>query len=363
MNTTTIRSAAAAAGLAALGLAALLLPSPTTAALRLQHVHTLTLARVDRTCFEYPSAPGASPVYPTGAVPAIRGGFDDPRGFHSAHFGIDVAAPHDRAKVYAVVTGRIWHVHRGGANARFILSPTTTTRSTRYDYWHVNLTRVAPGAYVKRGQWIGRVVAGQNHVHLSEWNPVCGYVDPRRPTGILPDAGDRERPGMSDLTAFVADKAAFRPRDGAPDLATPMALDDLHGRVDFRARVWDMPVHRTPRWPQQPLMVAGLRSWIAPATNPLVRVSAPIVPFLGGRLIPPQQVDEVYAHGTYRNNACFTSPQGTCATRLVVHVGGRGVDTRLIPNGSYQFCVSAVTIRNMAHHECWPIRIDNPPSS
>ena len=360
MNIMTIRSAAAGAGLAALGLAALAVPSPTAAAPRIQHVHTLTLARVDRTCFEYPSPRGSSPVYPTGAVPAIRGGFDDPRGLSHAHFGVDVAAPHDRAKVYAVVTGRIWHVRPGGANARFILSPTAELRSTRYDYWHVNLTRVAPGAFVRRGQWIGRVVAGQNHVHLSEWNPVCGFVDPRRPTGILRDPRNLEAPGMSHLTAFVADAAAFGPRGAGSEDSSPMALDDLHGRVDFRAWVWDMPRHRTTRWPQQPLMVAGIRSWIAPPTDDLVRVSAPIIPFPGGRLIPPQRVDDVYAHGTFRVNECFTRPLSLCSTRLVVHVGGRGVDTTLLPNGSYRFCTSAVTIDNVSHHRCWPITIDNP---
>ena len=360
MNIMTIRSTAAGAGLAAVGLVALLLPAPTAAAPRLQAVHSLTLARVDRTCFEYPSAPGSSPVYPTGAVPTIRGGFDDPRGLGHAHFGVDVAAPRDEAKVYAVVTGRIWDVHPRGANARFILSPTRELRSTRYDYWHVALTRVAPGARVTRGQWIGRVVPGANHVHLSEWNPRCGFVDPRRPTGILRDRRNLEAPGMSHLAAFVADAAAFSPRGAGSVDSAPLALDDLHGRVDFRAWVWDMPVHRTTRWPQQPLMVAGLRSWIAPATDDLLRVSAPIIPFVGGRLIPPQQVDDVYAHGTYRINECFMRPQGACATRLVVHVGGRGVDTTLLPNGSYRFCTSAVTIDNVSHHRCWPITIANP---
>jgi hypothetical protein len=362
MNTKIIRAAAAGAGLAALGLATLLPASPTAAASRLVHVHTLTLARVDRKCFEYPSASGSSPVYPTGAVPSIRGGFDDPRGDKYAHFGVDVAAPHDQAKVYAVVSGRIWHVRRKGANARFILSPAGPLRSSRYDYWHVDLTRVAPGARVRRGQWIGRVVAGQNHVHLSEWNPVCGFIDPRRPTGILRDPVNRERPSMSDLRAFVDDEAAFGPHGDAADRSTPMALDALHGRVDLRAQVWDMPVHGTSRWPQQPLMVAGLRSWIAPGTNSLLRVGAPIVPFLGGRLIPPASVDDVYAPGTYRQNACFTRPQATCATRLIVHVGGRGLDTTLIPNGDYRFCLAAVTIRNVAHHRCWPIAITNPGS-
>ena len=107
-------------------------------------------------------------------------------------------------------------------------------------------------------------------------------------------------------------------------------------------------------------MVAGIRSWIATATNDMLRVSAPIVPFDGGRLIPPQKVDDVYAHGTYRQNDCFTRPQGTCATRLVVHVGGRGVDTTQLPNGDYRFCVAAVTIENIPHHRCWPITIHNP---
>jgi hypothetical protein len=110
-------------------------------------------------------------------------------------------------------------------------------------------------------------------------------------------------------------------------------------------------------------MVAALRSWIAPATDDLLRVGAPIVPFVGGRLIPPQQVDAVYARGTYRHNECFTRRQGVCATRLVVHVGGRGVDTTLLPNGDYRFCVAAVTIRNVSHHRCWPITIDNPARS
>jgi hypothetical protein len=45
-----------------------------------------------------------------------------------------------------------------------------------------------------------------------------------------------------------------------------------------------------------------------------------------------------------------------------VHVGGRGVDTTAIRNGGHQFCVTAVTIRNMAHRACWPITIDNPAS-
>ena len=58
MNIKIIRSAAAGAGLTALGLAALLLPQQTAAAPAPQHVRTLTLARVDRKCFEYPSAPG-----------------------------------------------------------------------------------------------------------------------------------------------------------------------------------------------------------------------------------------------------------------------------------------------------------------
>jgi hypothetical protein len=106
--------------------------------------------------------------------------------------------------------------------------------------------------------------------------------------------------------------------------------------------------------------VAAVRSWIATATNGMLRVSAPIVPFDGSRLIPPQRVDDVYAHGTFRDNGCFKTPPGICATRLVVHVAGRGVDTTLLPNGDYQFCVAAVTIENVPHHRCWPITITNP---
>ena len=349
-----------------LALACTILTSSSTTAAATLHFHPvyrLTLARLGQRCFYYPSPAGSWPLYRTGVRHAIRGGFNDPRGGHAAHFGVDIAARLDQAKVYAVTSGVVWHVRLTGPNAKFILSPTTSLTRTRYDYWHVALTRVAPGSFVTRGQWIGRVVPTAWHVHLSEWTPTCGYVDPRRPTGILRDPADTERPQISHLAAFVANGAAFAHYAGGPDRSVPLALDSLRGVVDFRADVWDMPRRATQRWPQQRLMVAGLRSWIAPTTNELLRIGKPICSFRGARLIQASQIDEIYAHGTFRTNDCFQRPQGHCFTRLLLHVAGRGVDTTQLPNGSYQFCVSAVTIRNIAHHVCWPITVDNPTAA
>jgi hypothetical protein len=327
--------------------------------LALHPVQPLTLTRVGCRCFYAPSPAGVWPVYRTGVTHAVRGGFNDVRGFNAAHFGVDVAARRDQAKVYAVVTGRVSNVRLTGPNARFTLTPTAGPPGTRFEYWHVVLTRVAPGAFVTQGEWIGRVVALQNHVHLSERTAACGYVDPRRPAGILRDRANTEAPHIADLTAFVANRAAYTPYMPGSDRSTPLALDDLHGKVDLRADVSDMPRHATLRWAQQPLMVAGVRTWIAPRSNELLRIGRPIYAFHGARVIPVDRMTSVYAHGTYRVNACFYRPDGRCRTRFILHVAGLGLDTTVFPNGDYQACVSAVTINGVAHHRCWPITIAN----
>jgi hypothetical protein len=350
----------ACAALIAVGLAAGLPASSALAApVGLHRVYTLTLARVDRRCFYYPSPAGGWPLYRTGLTHAIRGGFNDPRGWYAAHFGVDVAARRDQANVYAVTSGLVWYVRLNGPNAKFILSPNTNLVTTRYDYWHVALTQVAPDSIVTRGQWIGTVVPHAGHVHLSEWTPSCGYLDPRRPTGILRDPANTEQPSITHLSAYVANKAAFAGIAPGPDHSTPLPLTNLHGTVDFRADVSDTPIHATKRWPQQPLMVAGVRSWIAPTTSQRLRIGKPIYAYRGARLIPSTQFNQIYAPGTVRENSCFKNPRAHCRTRLVLHVAGRGIDTTRLPNGTYQYCVSAVTIRNIPHHTCWPITIHN----
>jgi hypothetical protein len=345
--------------LATASLTAVAPASVGSAQLAAHRVQPLTLARVDRRCFYRPSPSGAWPLYRTGATHAIRGGFNDPRGFNAAHFGVDVAARRDRAKVYAVVAGRVSNVRLTGPNARFVLTPAVGPAGTRFGYWHVVLTQVAPGTYVRQGQWIGRVAPEQNHVHLAERTAACGYVDPRRPTGILRDSANTEAPTISDLTAFVANSAAYTPYMPGADRSTPLALGDLHGKVDLRANVADMPRHATMRWPQQPLMVAGVRTWIAPRGDELLRLGRPIWALRGARVIPVESMTRVYAHGTYRVNTCFYRPDGHCRTRFILHVAGLGLDTTRFPNGNYQACVSAITINAVAHHRCWPITIAN----
>jgi hypothetical protein len=331
-----------------------------TGATALHPVYRLTLARVDGPCFHYPSPVGAWPVSPTLRSHAIRGGFNDPRSPFAAHFGVDVAAD-EQANVYAVTAGWVSDPQAtAGPDARFTLTPAAGPPGTEFDYWHVRLT-VAPNSFVSRGQVIGRIVPLQGHVHLSEWTPTCGYIDPRRPTGILRDPANTERPVISNLRAFVANRAAYAPfglRAGRGP-STPLGLTDLHGRVDFRAQVSDTPKHATSRWPQQPLMVAGVRSWIAPAGQEMRRIGKPIYAYRGGRFLRPRGFYHVYALGTIRVNECFKRPAGHCFTQLVLHVGGDGVHTRRLANGAYQFCVSAVTIRNMSHHRCWPITVNN----
>ena len=195
--------------------------------------------------------------------------------------------------------------------------------------------------------------------------PGCGLVDLRRPTGILHDRSNREPPVIADPTAVVGNAAAFRrfkmgPDPIPPDPATPLSLTDLHGVVDIRASITDTPRHATRRSPQQPEMVAAVRSYVAPLGHPRRRIGRPILAFDGAGLIPPNRYYQVMAYGTRRIRACFIRPSRPCLTRLILHVAGTGLNTRRFPNGAYLFCVTAVTIESHGARRCWPIVIHHP---
>ena len=83
----------------------------------------------------------------------------------------------------------------------------------------------------------------------------------------------------------------------------------------MRSEVSDTPRHATIQWPQSSLMVAGVRSFLAPLGRPGRHYGAVTHAFDGSRLIDPTRVFHVFsARGTYRLNACFYSATRRCAT-------------------------------------------------
>lgn len=331
----------------------------------------LTLARADRACFYAPSPAGGWPfLRHTG----IRSSFNEPRG--PVHFGVDVAAATDRAPVYAIDSGVVSVANHGHFNVLDV------GRSHEFSYWHVSLE---PGIHVRtrlhQGQLVGHIWHNFFHVHIAEWAHGCGFVDPRRPTGIFHDPRNTERPAIGALTAYVANAAAWalpdrpvqhldrRPGDhGLRDPAQPLSLDDLHGTVDLRAQVLDVPRVGTPVLPQIPLAPSVVRGWLAPVGDPQ-RHFGPLFQWSGATYMQAgpaptfPALGRLWAFGTWRSNACLFHPGDPayyCGMHIIYHVGGpHGFDTRPVKNGRYDYCVAALTINNVPATRCTAVTIKN----
>ena len=177
-------------------------------------------------------------------------------------------------------------------------------------YWHVKLASgVRAGAVVRRRALLGTVKPHMLHVHISEYVPGCGLVDPARPRGLLADPYNTEWPSIGPLSAMAAGPRAWVPLTvgqapgDVPDPARPVALDELSGTVDLRASVTDMPKVRMQRNPQMPLAPAAIRAYLAPVGNVHRHLFMRTI-FDGSRLLPSgSPLWHYWAFGTYRQNA------------------------------------------------------------
>lgn len=328
---------------------------------------TFTLAGVDRSCFYAPARPG---VWPFRSVTGIRGSFNEVR--TPVHFGVDVATAVNHAAVFAIDAGTVRRVF----GDHFIVRDGA---GHWYAYWHVRLLPgVTDGARVHTGQELGHVFWSYFHVHISEWVAGCGWVDPRRPTGVLHDPRNTERPAIGPLTAAVANADAWRlpvkllntPPSANPvsDPATRLTLDDLHGVVDLRTAVLDLPRRHIPMLTQLPLAVSAIRAFLAPRGHEAEHMGRMFV-WDGARLIAAGSspgftpLRHLWAFGTWRSNRCLffpDNPAAWCGQDLIYHVGGpAGFDTRSVPNGSYAYCVQALTINGVRASRCTPVVIRN----
>jgi Ca2+-binding RTX toxin-like protein len=325
------------------------------------HTHTvpwLTLRQLS-SCFYVSAPPGLWPLVHKLARHPVRSGLNDPRSSSFAHFGVDIEAA-NRASAYAMNGGTILaNIRRGTWDESF--------RIQRYFYYHVNLpSGRGDGSYIAQGGALGPVNRVMKHVHISETTTRCRLVDPRRPTGVLRDPANTERPLISTVSAYAATPAAYAPfnmHHPGSDPSKRLSLGFLHGIVDLRATVADIPKHRTTYAPQQQMMVAGIRSYLAPVGHPYATVGRVKVPLRGAGVIPRTAFFHVYARPTKYVAVCEYNNTLPCDIHLVLHAAGLGFETRGVPNGDYQYCVTAVTIRNVAGIRCTPVTIWNAKPS
>jgi hypothetical protein len=320
-----------------------------------------TLRSVDARCFDTKPAPGGWPFAPTTAVHPLRGSFDEPR--DPVHIGVDVEAPRDQAPVYAMQAGTVKDVQPDHFNVLAKLGP----KGAYLQYWHVKLASgIHAGAAVRRRELLGTTKPSLLHVHISEYIPGCGFVDPARPDGLLADPYNTEWPAIGPLSAMAAGPRAFIPlalgqaSSDVPDPARPVALDALSGTVDLRTSVTDMPKLRMQHNPQMPLAPAAIRAYLTPAANTHRHLAMRTI-FDGSRLLPSgAPLWRYWAFGTYRQNACYFKTGGTCGMQIVWHVGGpHGFDTTTVHNGSYKYCVEALTIAGVDARRCTAVKIAN----
>ena len=320
-----------------------------------------TLRSVDARCFTAPTAPGGWPFAPTTAVHPIRGSFDEPR--DPVHIGVDIEAPRDQAPVYAMQSGTVRNVQPDHFDVLAKQGP----KGAYLQYWHVKLaTGVHAGAVVRRRQLLGTVKPHMLHVHISEYVPGCGLVNPARPHGLLADPYNTEWPTIGTLSAVAAGSRAFVPLSlsqspaDLSDPARPVALDALSGTVDLRASVTDMPRVRMQHDPQLPLAPAAIRAYLTPAGNTHRHLAMRLI-FDGSKLLPDGSgLWHDWAFGTYRQNGCYFTADGSCGMQMVWHVGGpAGFNTRSVKNGSYTYCVEALTIAGVDARRCTAVKIAN----
>ncbi len=324
-------------------------------------VGVFDLRSVDARCFSAPSLSAGWPTPPFDHPHPVRSGFNDPR-TGGAHFGIDIEAP-DGADVHAEISGRVvglrpTHITIGAEH----VAPHDWGTANRYSNWHVRPVRgLAVGDFVWRGEVIGTVVPGFMHVHLSEWVPGCGWVDPRRPGGQFGNPADTERPAIGHFGAFPAVPAGYRAFSTSGTSVSgppPEQLSAVHGDVDFRGQVSDLPSDRTVELPQLPLMPSAVRGFVAPLGRPELHLG-PVWVFDGAGTMTSSAYFQTMAPGTTRRKTCLFH-HGPCVVRYVFHLAGHGFDTRRLQNGPYLICAQAITIENHAARRCHQFVVDNP---
>jgi Peptidase family M23 len=257
------------------------------------------------------------PLKPFDRPHPIRGGFGDPR-WHidgagelaAFHFGIDIAAP-DGTPVYAVAPGRVFR-HQDAV--------TVSVDGRAFGYWHID-PLVTSGEEVHVHQLLGRVRAGQGHLHFAEAY-LGRYLNPLR-RGALAPFRDRTRPVVASV------RIVSKPDVSAPGFALP-------GMVGIVADIYDLPPLLPPvPWRTARLTPARVR-WRLRRGPEVVLPWRTAVDFRV-RLLPNFLFDSVYAPGTFQNKP---GREGTYLFWLDDYL-----DTAALAQGTYTVDVRASDTR------------------
>jgi hypothetical protein len=271
------------------------------------------------------------PVKPFDEPHPLRGGFCDPRmGDRSQlfHFGVDIAA-RDGTPVYAVAAGIAW-IDPAFPRTVEVLDGTSHITS----YWHI-VPAVSRGMVVGTHQLLGHVAHGAGHVHLTERLDGLA-LNPLRPDGLAP---------YRDKTApLVQAVVAERHR-------TELVLDQLSGRIDLVAEVFDLPELPLPApWTNNLLTPARVAWRLVGADGGVVRPLRLVFDCLTAK--PADTLFwEVFAAGTSQNRP---GTPGTYRFWLA-----RGLDTMAYPDGDYRVDVIASDVRGNVAVQTVPIKIQN----
>jgi hypothetical protein len=325
------------------------------------------------------------PVWPVNEQHPIRGGFLDPRPTENGvlfHNGVDISVRDDEPE-----QGHPWRrTHRvyaleGGTveTASDVARRTCTSRLVRvghFTYAHVDpVGTVEPGQVVSEGDVVGWTCKGNWHLHLTERADTAGgqvVVNPIRRHGRL-------RPYVDTAAPVVHSLEFRRPDPGlwlvigdvvtSVSAAPPVDPSSLSGTVEIRSSIGD-PSSFAGWFASRPYLSTAaapyeVRETLRRPNGSVVwdRVSlrGDVFRDRGAPLAPrfaPGTVQNLPAHACLavrRADVC----QGTSWFNLGGPDGSVAWDTRGVPNGRYQLCVTALDPFGNAGSRCRPIRVAN----
>jgi len=325
------------------------------------------------------------PVWPVDAQHPIRGGFLDPRPTTDGvmfHNGVDISVRDDEPepdhpwyrthRVYALEGGTVEvasDVSRRACTGRLV-------RVGHFTYSHVDpVGTVEPGEVVQEGDVVGWTCKGNWHVHLTERVDTAEgqvVVNPIRPGGRL-------RPYVDTAPPIVRSLEFRRPDAGlwlvigevvsSVNSAARLDPSRLGGTVEIRTSMGDRQSFAG--WfASRPYLDAELAPYEVRET--LRRPNGAVMwkhvsfrsDFLRARGAP---LAPRYAPGTLQNlpaQTCVAARRAAvCKGENWFSLGGPdgapAWDTRTVPNGPYELCVTALDALGNAGSRCRAIRVAN----
>jgi hypothetical protein len=325
------------------------------------------------------------PVWPVDEQHPIRGGFLDPRpttGGVTFHNGVDISVADDDPepdhpwrrthRVYALEGGTVEvasDVSRRACTGRLV-------RVGHFTYAHVDpVGTVEPDQVVDEGDVVGWTCKGNWHVHLTERADTAGgqvVVDPIRPGGRLRPYVDTAPPVVRSLEFRTPDVGLWLVIGDVVSSVTstaPLDPSRLSGAVEIRSSIGDRQSFAG--WfASRPYLSAAVAPYEVRETlqRPNGAVLWDHVSFRADVLRPRgAPLAPRYAPGTLQNlpaQACVTVHRANvCEGENWFSLGGpdgeRSWDTRTVPNGPYELCVTALDAFGNAGSRCRAIRIAN----